>query len=157
MSYFLNTSSVLSFYKDVILTLSIGRQILHSTTLVREGHLVLICMLWHKRGQSAHRKNDINPAIWRSWSVTVFFICARNIVFKHKINLCVDVEHTVCVPCVWLWFICVSFKITHINIGSVCAYFELTLLSSTWWTQNSFKSAHREDKKFLNTRYEPIS
>ena len=47
------------------------------------------------------------------------FTCARNIVVQHKINFWVDVEHTVCFPCVWLCFISVSFKNTHIDIGFV--------------------------------------
>ena len=57
-----------------------------------------------------------------------------------------------CFPCVWLCFICVSFKITHINIGFVHLYFEFTLLSNTWWTQKGFKSADREHKNILNIR-----
>ena len=71
------------------------------------------------------------PANWRSQSVTAFFTRAQNIVFQHKINSCVDVEHMVRFPCVWLCFICVLFKITHINIAFVCVYFEFTLLAST--------------------------
>ena len=85
-----------------------------------------------------------NPVMWLSRSVTLRFTCDRNIVFQHKFNFCVDVERMVCFPRVWLCFICVSFKITHINNVFVCVYFEFTLLSSTWWTQNGFKPAHRE-------------
>ena len=60
------------------------------------------------------------PANLCSRSVTVCFTCARNIVFRHKINFCADVEHMVCFPRLWVCFICVSFKITHINIWFVC-------------------------------------
>ena len=67
-------------------------------------------------------------AKWHLQSVTVCFTCAQNIVFQHNINFCVDV---VCFPCVWLSFICVSFKITHIHIGFMCVYFEFTLLLNT--------------------------
>ena len=45
--------------------------------------------------------------------------------------------------CVFYVFECalsVSFQITHMNIGSLGVYFEFTLLSSAWWTQNGFKS-----------------
>ena len=38
-----------------------------------------------------------------------------------KLTFCVDVERMVCFPCVWLCFICVAFKITHINIG-LCVF-----------------------------------
>ena len=58
----------------------------------------------------------------------------------HEAPLCVDVERTVCFPCVWLWLI------IWVHIGSVCVYFEFTLLSSTWWTKNDFISAHWEHK-----------
>ena len=85
-----------------------------------------------------------HPANWRSRSVNVCFTCARNIVFQHKINCCVDVERMVCFPYVWLCFIGVSFEVTHMNIGSVCGQVEFTVLSSTWWTQNGFISVHRE-------------
>ena len=53
----------------------------------------------------------IIPAKWCSRSVTACFTCARNIVFQPEINICVDVEHMVCFPCVWLCFICVLFGI----------------------------------------------
>ena len=38
-------------------------------------------------------------------------------------------------------------SIIWVHIGFVSVYFEFTLLSSTWWTQNGFKSAHCEHKK----------
>ena len=41
--------------------------------------------------------------------------------------------------------------ITLVNVGFVCIYFEFTLLSHTWWTQNGFNSAHREHENALNT------
>ena len=41
---------------------------------------------------------------------SLHFTCARNIVFQHKINFCVDVQLMVCFPYVWLCFICVSFE-----------------------------------------------
>ena len=34
------------------------------------------------------------------------------------------------------------------RVELVCVYFEFTLLSSTWWTQNGHKLAHREHTKF---------
>ena len=95
--------------------------------------------------------DDVIMANWRSRSVTVSFTCARNVVFQRKINFCVDVERIVYFPYVWLCFICFLFKITHIHIRFVCVYFEFTLLSSTWWTQNGFKSARREDENLLDT------
>ena len=93
------------------------------------------------------------PANWRSRSVTVCFTWAQKYV-SVKIQLCVGVERMVCFPCVWLCFICVSFKITYINIGFVCFYFEFTLSSGTgtWWIVNGFKSAHRGHGQYLNTR-----
>ena len=97
--------------------------------------------------------DDVIMANWRSPSVTVSFTCAQNVVFQRKINFCVDVERIVYFPYVWLCFICFLFKITHIHIRFVCVYLEFTLLSSTWWTQNGFKSARREDENFLNTRW----
>ena len=45
-------------------------------------------------------------------SATLYFTCARNDVFRHKINFCVDGERMVCFRCVWLCFICVSFQFT---------------------------------------------
>ena len=67
-----------------------------------------------------------------------------------KNNFCVDVGCMVCFSCVWMCFICVSFKITQLNIGFVCAYFEFMSLSCTLSTQNGFKSVHREHENFLN-------
>ena len=58
------------------------------------------------------------PGDWRSRSVTVCFSCARNFVFQHKINFCVDVERMMCFLCVWLYFICVSLEFV---LGS-CAF-----------------------------------
>ena len=81
-----------------------------------------------------------NPANWCSRSATVCFTRARDIVFDHKIKFCVNVVRMVWFPCVWLCFICVSFEFT---LGSC----EFTLLSSTWWIQNGFKLARRENKK----------
>ena len=66
----------------------------------------------------------VTTANWRSRCVTVCFTCARNIVLQHQINFCLDVDHVVCFPCVWLCLIFVSFKVTDINIGIVCVYFE---------------------------------
>ena len=40
--------------------------------------------------------------------------------------------------------------IIWVHIGFVCVYFEFTLLSSTRWTRNGFKSVHREHKTILN-------
>ena len=74
------------------------------------------------------------------------FTCARNIVFRHKMTFCIDVERMVCFPCVWLCFICVSFEFT---LGKRVFTLESTLLSSTWWTPNGFESAHREHKLSL--------
>ena len=65
-----------------------------------------------------------------SWSVTVCFTCAWNIVFQHTINFRVHVGCNMCFPCVCWGSICVSFKTTHISIGFVCVYFEFTL-----WTR----------------------
>ena len=48
-----------------------------------------------------------------SRSVSVCFTCARNIVFQHKNNFCVDIEHMVCFPYVWLCLFCASFKGAH--------------------------------------------
>ena len=75
------------------------------------------------------------PAKWRSRKVTVRLTCARNIVFQHKINFCVDVERMVYFQCVWRCSTYVSFKIPHIDIGFVCVYFQFTLLSRKWWSQ----------------------
>ena len=66
----------------------------------------------------------------------VFYLCSKK-VFEHKINFCIDAVRMVCFPCVWPCFICVSFEFT---LGS-CVF---TLSSSTWWTQNGFKSPHQE-------------
>ena len=74
------------------------------------------------------------------------FTSARNIVTT-KLSLVL-----ILCACVWLRFNCVSLQITHINTGFVCVYFEFTLSSSTCWTQNGFKSAHREYANFQNTR-----
>ena len=73
-------------------------------------------------------------------SITARFTCARNIVFEHKINFYVDVVRMMCFPCVRLCFMCIIW----IHIGFVCVYFKFTMLSGTWWTQNGFKSTHRE-------------
>ena len=68
-----------------------------------------------------------------------------------QINFCADVERMV-------WFhmfgcVLVAYHLTpHINIGLVCVYFEYTLFSSTWLSQNGFKSAHLGHQTFLNTR-----
>ena len=94
--------------------------------------------------------NEENVSIWWRHNAACF-TCARNIVFQHKINFCVHVERIMCFPCVWLCFICISFKVTNINIVFVCVYFGFTLFPSTWWTQSCFKSAHRERENFLNT------
>ena len=154
------------------------------------------------------------PANWRSRSTTVCFTCARNIVFQHKINFCVDVHDDVIkwkhfprywpfvrgihrspvnsphkgqwrgalmfsLICVWIngwvnnreagdlrrnrthydvivmwahgvYSMCLAvlyLYIIWVHIGFVYVYFEFALLSSTWWTQYGFKSAHREHKK----------
>ena len=41
----------------------------------------------------------------------VFYLCLKYL-FDHKINLCVDIVCMVCFPCLWLYFICVSFEFT---------------------------------------------
>ena len=45
-------------------------------------------------------------------AVTVCFICPRNIVFEHKITVCVDFVRMKYFPFVWLCFICASFEFT---------------------------------------------
>ena len=92
--------------------------------------IIFICS--KKRFILEHRKIKDFLANWRSLSVAVCLICARNIVFEHKIYLCVDVVRMVSFLCVKLCFICVSFKIPLINIGFVRVYFEFTLLSNTY-------------------------
>ena len=93
---------------------------------------------------STTQQNDIDQA-----SLCVY-LCSKYGVPAQKINkFCVDL--LVCLQCVWLCFICVSFKITDIHIGFVCVYFEYTLLSNTWSTQHGFKSTHREHDNLLNT------
>ena len=84
------------------------------------------------------------PSNWCSRSATACFTWARNIVVQHKIIFFVDVERMVYFPCVWLCFICVSFKFT---LGScvftlcwICVVIEHMLNSkwfqiSTSWTQ----------------------
>ena len=71
---------------------------------------------------------------WRSRSVTVRFSCARNNVFEHKINFCVDV-HMACFSCVWMWFICMCvIQITHVIVHIVkLKWFQI----STYWTHCS--------------------
>ena len=54
-----------------------------------------------------------------------------------------------CVSTCLLCFLCLPFKITRMNIGFVYVYFDFTLL----WTQDGFKSAHREYENFLSTRF----
>ena len=45
--------------------------------------------------------------------------------------------------CLAVLYLCIIW----VHIRFMCVYLEFTLLSSTWWTQNGFKSAHREHKK----------
>ena len=69
------------------------------------------------------------------------FICARSIVFQHKIKI-------LC----WCWAHGVfSLFLAVLYIGFACVYFGFTLSSSTRWTQNGFKSVHREHENSLNT------
>ena len=96
---------------------------------------------------SLSEKDAFIPANWRSRSVIGCFTSARNIMLEHKIKLCLHYTHgmfSLCLAVFYLWSI-------GVHIGFVCVYFEFTLSSSTWWTQNGFKSAHREHKKILNT------
>ena len=57
--------------------------------------------------------------------------CARNIVFQHKINFCVDVRRMVCFPCVWLCIIWVH--ILSLRCIANSKWFQI----STWWTQKN--------------------
>ena len=86
------------------------------------------------------------------YQYSLCFTFARDIVFQHKINFCIGVERMACFPYVWLCFISVSFKTTQTNIEIMCVYFEFTLLSSTWWNPNGFKSAHSEHGNFPHIR-----
>ena len=66
----------------------------------------------------------------------VFYLCSRsrNIVFQPKINFSV-----VCFPCVWLYFICVSFKFKWIHVCLLWDYEHMVnskwFQMSTSWTQ----------------------
>ena len=118
----------------------------YKTVKIPTGH-IMHCMwgVHHSIFRSANQpetRNFTYLANWHSQTVIVCFTCGVNVVFKQKI-ICVDIVHIVCFPCVWLCFICVSFEFT---LG-LCVYFESMLLSSTWWTQNGFKSAQHEQQQ----------
>ena len=61
----------------------------------------------------------------------VLYLGAQSIVFQHKINVCVDIEHMMCFPCLAVLYLCIISD----HIMFMCVYFEFTLLSSIWWTQ----------------------
>ena len=75
----------------------------------------------------------------------------RHCVFYLSSKNCVRAQNQ---PLSWCWahgvfFMCLAvlyLYIIWVHIGFMCVYFAFTLLSSTWWTQNGFKSAHREHK-----------
>ena len=87
--------------------------------------------------------------------VYVFYLCS-NSVFKHKMNFCADVVRMVCFPCVWLCFICVLLKTTHMNIGFGCVYFEFTLLLNSQWTQKWFQVSTSWIRKYPGHTLAPI-
>ena len=59
------------------------------------------------------------------------------------LTLCVFHVHGVFSMCLAVLYLCINW----VHTGFVCVYFEFTLLSSTWWTQNGFKSAHSKHTK----------
>ena len=78
--------------------------------------------------------------------------CARNIVFQHKLTFVLMLS--VCV-CVFNVCGCAALSVCHMSSHWIRLCFRgvYVRLSSTWWAQNGFKSAHREHKKILNTRW----
>ena len=61
------------------------------------------------------------------------FTCARNTVFQHKINVCVDIKRMVCFPCLAVCYLCIIYD--HIAFGCIYVEYTGTSLSSTRWTQ----------------------
>ena len=91
------------------------------------------------------------PANWRSRSIILCFTCARNIVFQHKINFCVDGE---CMPYVSHVFDC-ALSLYHFRSHKywvrVCLLWVYVVIEHMV-TQNGFKSSHHEHEICRNPR-----
>ena len=71
--------------------------------------------------------------------LSVFYIGSKYCVLAQNQLLCICWVYgmfSMCLAVLYLWII-------WVHNGFVCVYFEFMLLSSTWWTQNGFKSAYR--------------
>ena len=65
------------------------------------------CLGLHQYWPITNWNHSNNPLNWSSWSVTVWWTCARNIVFQHKIIFCVDVAHGVFSMCLAVLYLCI--------------------------------------------------
>ena len=88
------------------------------------------------------------PANWRSRSSTVRFTCAWNIVFQHKINVFVDVEHMVCFPSLATLCLSIIWQIIFCS----CALLWVNVVIDVMVKSDGFRSAHHE-QEILNTRW----
>ena len=100
------------------------------------------CSMLQTKGETANWRPGIGVHEASLCVLLPGFTCARNIVFQHKINFCVDVECTVCLAVLYLCIIEDHIYKYWVRMCSLGAYVVIEHMVnskwfqiSTWWTR----------------------
>ena len=118
--------------------------------------IALICDQRYRPKLVMEHKYVILPANWRSRSVPVCFPYARKIVYLHKINFCVDVEHMVCFLYVFGCAPSVYILRSHIWVLGLCVFIWVNVVIEHMMNTKWFQISTSWTRKFPEHPWAPI-